>query len=531
MNVFGKRHFKIKKAVASVLAVVLSVSVLGMGADIAGGVGGTVINSYAAEAKDDLDKQLEQLEKEKQELDRKIAAAGDDIAGRQELLEAVNKKAAAAKKKIAAVNKRSEKIENEMCELDKKLRETRYKLEQSEAAAREGLELYKSRLRTIYIAGSDSYSDVLVNASSFYDVLMRLELIERVARHDNASLKELIDKKNEIESYNDNLLKESEALKAKSAEYSKQLKELAEEQKELSSLKKQYGKELNVLNDGLSLYSDKAAELSGEYGKVQAKKTETTKASETTVASSTKAAKREAIVEMRGQNAGKKTTTTTTKATTTTTKKKKKKKTTTTTEAATEAYTEPEEYLLDDTDDEPETTTTTTVKTTTTTTTTTTAWEDEYFGYDDEPEQTVGETDDDNDYSGGSSGSRDEKISTVINYAKGMVGGRYVWAGEDYGATDCSGLVMLSYAQVGIQLPHLASAQAGYGTDVAYGSIQPGDLVFFGNSYDYSSIYHVALYIGDGKIVHAEGDATGIVISYLDSVAQYNNVTCIKRLL
>ena len=512
MNVFGKRHFKIKKAVASVLAVVLSVSVLGMGADIAGGVGGTVINSYAAEAKDDLDKQLEQLEKEKQELDRKIAAAGDDIAGRQELLEAVNKKAAAAKKKIAAVNKRSEKIENEMCELDKKLRETRYKLEQSEAAAREGLELYKSRLRTIYIAGSDSYSDVLVNASSFYDVLMRLELI---------------DKKNEIESYNDNLLKESEALKAKSAEYSKQLKELAEEQKELSSLKKQYGKELNVLNDGLSLYSDKAAELSGEYGKVQAKKTETTKASETTVASSTKAAKREAIVEMRGQNAGKKTTTTTTKATTTTTKKKKKKKTTTTTAAATEAYTELEEYLLDDTDDEPETTTTTTVKTTTTTT----AWEDEYFGYDDEPEQTVGETDDDNDYSGGSSGSRDEKIATVINYAKGMVGGRYVWAGEDYGATDCSGLVMLSYAQVGIQLPHLASAQAGYGTDVAYGSIQPGDLVFFGNSYDYSSIYHVALYIGDGKIVHAEGDATGIVISYLDSVAQYNNVTCIKRLL
>ena len=126
--------------------------------------------------------------------------------------------------------------------------------------------------------------------------------------------------------------------------------------------------------------------------------------------------------------------------------------------------------------------------------------------------------------------NRDQQISTVVNYAKSMVGGRYVWGGSQFGATDCSGLVMLSYAQIGISLPHLASAQAGYGTSVSYSNIQPGDLVFYGGS-SYSSIYHVAMYIGDGKIVHAESSATGIVISYYDSVARYNNVTCIKRLI
>jgi cell wall-associated NlpC family hydrolase len=111
-----------------------------------------------------------------------------------------------------------------------------------------------------------------------------------------------------------------------------------------------------------------------------------------------------------------------------------------------------------------------------------------------------------------------------------MVGGRYVWGGSQFGATDCSGLTMLSYQQIGVSLPHLASSQANYGTNVSRSDIQPGDLVFFGGS-SYSSIYHVAMYIGDGKIVHAESAATGIVISYLDSVALYNNITCIKRLI
>jgi cell wall-associated NlpC family hydrolase len=111
-----------------------------------------------------------------------------------------------------------------------------------------------------------------------------------------------------------------------------------------------------------------------------------------------------------------------------------------------------------------------------------------------------------------------------------MVGGRYVWGGSQFGATDCSGLTMLSYAQIGVSLPHNAASQASYGTTVSRSNIQPGDLVFYGNG-SYSSIYHVSMYIGDGKVVHAESTATGIVISYYDSVAKYNNVTCIKRII
>ena len=89
---------------------------------------------------------------------------------------------------------------------------------------------------------------------------------------------------------------------------------------------------------------------------------------------------------------------------------------------------------------------------------------------------------------------------------------------------------MLSFGQVGISLPHLASSQAYYGSAVSYSDMQPGDVIFFGGS-SFSSIYHVAIYIGDGKMVHAQNSATGIVISSVASFAMYNNITVIKRML
>lgn len=122
----------------------------------------------------------------------------------------------------------------------------------------------------------------------------------------------------------------------------------------------------------------------------------------------------------------------------------------------------------------------------------------------------------------------DGDIEAVVEYAKGMVGGRYVWAGEQYRATDCSGLVLLSYRQIGISLPHKASWQASYGREVSYDEMQPGDLIFYGYGSSYSSIYHVSMYIGNGLMVHAESTATGIVISY---VRDYAHIVVIKRLV
>jgi cell wall-associated NlpC family hydrolase len=87
-----------------------------------------------------------------------------------------------------------------------------------------------------------------------------------------------------------------------------------------------------------------------------------------------------------------------------------------------------------------------------------------------------------------------EAASIALKY----LGIPYKWAGASPSTGfDCSGLVMYVYAQLGVQLPHQAAAQYGYGVAVPKSQLQPGDLVF------YDGLSHVAIYIGNGEIVHA----------------------------
>ncbi|MGN0633825.1 MAG: NlpC/P60 family protein [Oscillospiraceae bacterium] len=493
-----KPRYIMKKLLAASLALIMSACLFADTGFKGEKNGGAVISVSADETDEnaELDRQLKELEKKKKELDEKIAAADSDINGKQEKLDAVNEKALVIQKKIKKTAEKSLALEDEMCELDDKMRATRYELEQSEEDIKKGIEEFKGRLRAMYIAGNDSYSEVLINAESFYDILMRAELVKRVAQHDNELIDSLLAEKAKIEKYQSDLEKQSESLKEKSAEYAAQQKSLAEEQSQLLKLKQEYGDSIDALKGDMSGYLDELDLLSDEYDKVsQAAQTTTTPAPTTT----------EPQTEPPDDDSSETKKTTTTKKDSSSPDSSEEK--TTTTKKTT---TQPPETTEPET--QPPTTTaptTTTPKKTTTKQTTTPA-------PDPDPEPPVSD--------------RDEKISIVVNYAKSMVGGRYVWGGNQFAATDCSGLVMLSYAQIGISLPHLASAQAGYGTSVSRSELQPGDLVFFGGS-TYSSIYHVAMYIGDGKVVHAESTATGIVISYLDSVAKYNNITCMKRLI
>jgi cell wall-associated NlpC family hydrolase len=84
----------------------------------------------------------------------------------------------------------------------------------------------------------------------------------------------------------------------------------------------------------------------------------------------------------------------------------------------------------------------------------------------------------------------------------------YVWAGASPSGFDCSGFVLYVYKKVGVSLPHSSRMQYGCGQPVSRGDLQPGDLIFF-----YSPISHVAIYIGDGKMIHAAGTGKDVRIS------------------
>jgi cell wall-associated NlpC family hydrolase len=94
----------------------------------------------------------------------------------------------------------------------------------------------------------------------------------------------------------------------------------------------------------------------------------------------------------------------------------------------------------------------------------------------------------------------------AVSYAMAQLGDSYVYGAAGPDAFDCSGLTMMAWSQAGVSLPHSSSAQMGYGTPVSTSSLQPGDLVFY-----YSPVSHVAIYIGNGMIVHAANPSTGVV--------------------
>lgn len=105
------------------------------------------------------------------------------------------------------------------------------------------------------------------------------------------------------------------------------------------------------------------------------------------------------------------------------------------------------------------------------------------------------------------------KRQAVVDFALQFEGNPYVYGGTSLtNGADCSGFVMSVFANFGYSLPRVAAAQCDASAKKDISQLEPGDLVFYGNGY----VDHVALYIGDGKIIHASGAATGIKISNYD---------------
>lgn len=117
--------------------------------------------------------------------------------------------------------------------------------------------------------------------------------------------------------------------------------------------------------------------------------------------------------------------------------------------------------------------------------------------------------------SGGSSKGQD-----IANYACQFVGNPYVAGGTSLtNGADCSGFVMSVYKNFGYSLPRSSYAQSSVGKSVSYAEAQPGDIIYYGG--------HVAIYIGNGRIVHASTERTGIKTES----ATYRSIITIRRIV
>lgn len=149
----------------------------------------------------------------------------------------------------------------------------------------------------------------------------------------------------------------------------------------------------------------------------------------------------------------------------------------------------------------------------------------------DSSEDTDNSNDSDSSEASGDSGSSDDSsskpVSTgggkgqeIANFACKYVGYPYVAGGTSLtNGADCSGFVLAVFKNFGYSLPRSSYAQSGAGRSVSYSEAQPGDIIYYGG--------HVGIYIGNGQIVHASTERSGIKIS----PATYRNIITVRRIV
>lgn len=98
--------------------------------------------------------------------------------------------------------------------------------------------------------------------------------------------------------------------------------------------------------------------------------------------------------------------------------------------------------------------------------------------------------------------------AVAVDYAMSQVGDAYVYSADGPDAWDCSGLTQAAWAAAGVSISRSSSTQVNDGTPVSLDQIIPGDLLFWSG--------HVAMYIGNGQMVHAANPSTGVIVSDID---------------
>ena len=105
-----------------------------------------------------------------------------------------------------------------------------------------------------------------------------------------------------------------------------------------------------------------------------------------------------------------------------------------------------------------------------------------------------------------------------------------MWGADGPSSYDCSGLMMYAWGKAGVSLSHSSKAQAGEGRRVSKDQLMPGDLVFY-----YSPISHVAMYLGNGRIVHAPRPGKSVEIAPMDEMPVQHRgppgLTCVLDIL
>ncbi|MCH5193311.1 MAG: peptidoglycan DD-metalloendopeptidase family protein [Oscillospiraceae bacterium] len=198
-----------KKLCAYSIAAVLSVCCLLTG------------SPAAADTMSDLEAKQNKLDKQLKDAEAGLAKYKSEAEESEEYLKEYDNKMKLQEEQVENVQQQIELCEADIAELEKTIEETQTEVD-------EGIEQFRQRLRVLYMSGSDSMASVLAGSTNFYDMLARMEFVERVSKHDNDLIDGLNAQISELEADKEELNQKLENLEAKKAEKEAYYEELRE---------------------------------------------------------------------------------------------------------------------------------------------------------------------------------------------------------------------------------------------------------------------------------------------------------------
>lgn len=161
---------------------------------------------YADSEKDRLEQELKDIAERQKELDDAIKETKGDISREKENQEKIDEQIVATEEYIrtlteliAEYDKQIEGLELEIKDRESDIKDTEQLISDEKKEIDENIELYEQRLRAMYLSGNDSVASVLLGADNFFDMLMKIELVKRVADYNNSLIEELLAQKDSYE--------------------------------------------------------------------------------------------------------------------------------------------------------------------------------------------------------------------------------------------------------------------------------------------------------------------------------------------
>lgn len=415
---------------------------------------------------------IDELKQQNEQDQEQLDDIGDKLDELTEEQSGVDKEITALSDQIAEIMASISILEEEIEQKKADIVQAQQDLENAKKEEATQYDTMKARIKVMYESGDSTYLDILFSSNSMEDLLNKADYVEKMHQYDRKVYEDYQAARHRVEDLKEALEQEESELEAAQGELQEEMNGMEESRAELEAISADYAVQISRAKNQAEVYKARIKQQNAQIKKLEEEERKRREEEERKRREEEERKKREEEERKRREEEERK-------------KREEEAKKNADGDAAADNNTQ--------NDKEPE-------------------------GSKTEESKTASKNQASTDAIATASGSA--KGKEIANYACQFIGNPYVSGGTSLTkGTDCSGFTQSVYKQFGYSLPRNSYSQRSAGKQVSYAEAQPGDIICYAG--------HVAIYIGNGKIVHASTPKSGIKISN----ALYRDIISVRRII